>query len=201
MYKRYRRSLSRLPGIVKSVDKIVSRLRTESKLYRRVSAWDDFVCGILSGGFSAGRVCFARPAFKSLLSWIHSLGKQTLHAKCEAHVAGDSQFAAHERDLPVKLAGRHIDVILRAHRDRDARRSCRSFVDRAGFVVDDDVPLTAVVAREVELVGRIQTLRRVFVEATGHRREDFFGGRRCCISHGKSSPPDRSGVSRALSAI
>jgi hypothetical protein len=33
----------------------VSRLRTESKFYRRVSAWNDFYVGILSGGFSAGR--------------------------------------------------------------------------------------------------------------------------------------------------
>src|SRR6202041_55852 len=99
------------------------------------------------------------------------------------------QLAAHERDLAVELAGRHVDVVLRGHRDSNAGRGGRSFIDRARFVIDHDVPLAPVIAREVELVRRIQALRRVFVEATRHRCEDFFGCSRCCISHGNSSPP------------
>jgi len=33
------------------VDKIVSRLRTESEFYRRVSAWDDFYVGFFQADF------------------------------------------------------------------------------------------------------------------------------------------------------
>jgi hypothetical protein len=89
--------------------------------YRRVSAWNGFCRGIIQADFPpAGLV--AAPAGVQFIGVFDSrLGKQTLHSQRETHVTGNSQFAAHERDLAVELAGRHINVVLRSHRNRDAR--------------------------------------------------------------------------------
>src|SRR4029077_4548828 len=103
-------------------------------------------------GYFAGGFCWAGPEFGpgalSLHRWADRLSKQLLHAKREAHVTRNPELAAHECDLPVELAGRHINVVLRAHRNRDTRRRRGTFFHFASLIVDDHVPLAAVISRE-----------------------------------------------------
>src|SRR5271168_3173080 len=171
-------------------------MRTESKNYRRMRTWNGCLCGVLQADLSAGPVVRAR---RQSIHLCISLRKKLLHAKREAHVSRNPELATHERDLPIELAGRHVYVVLRAHRNRDARRGGGAFLHRAGFIVDDHVPFAAVVSSEIELVCRIEALGSLFVETTGHRRKNFFRG--SWISHGKGTPLGGSGVRRFLSAI
>lgn len=50
-----------------------------------------------------------------------SLLEQALHAQSKAHVTRDAQLAGHERHLAVQLAAQHVEVVLRSHRDSNAR--------------------------------------------------------------------------------
>src|SRR5262249_21222524 len=102
--------------------------------------------------------------------------EQGLHLHRETHVPRDLELAAHEGHLPVQLAGGHVDVVLRGHRHGHVRRRRRPLVDLGLAVLDIHVPLTAVIAAQVELDGRVHALGSVRVELLRHLCENILGG-------------------------
>src|SRR5437763_659888 len=81
-----------------------------------------------------------------------------LELERERHIALDLELALHERHLAVQLAGYEIDKVLRHHRDRYAgciELARLHFATRLGEI---DVPIAAAIAREVELIRRVDRL-------------------------------------------
>src|SRR5262249_37008312 len=101
--------------------------------------------------------------------------EEALHLHREPHVARDLQLAAHEGHLPVELPHDHVDVVRRRHRERHVGGRGGALRHVGLPVLDGHVPVTAVVAAQVELDRRVHALRRIGVEIGGHLLEDFLG--------------------------
>ena len=101
----------------------VRRAREFETRKPELCTWNSFVGKLLRSSIDAGPGSRARRLSNLQSGFILdcSLLEQALHAQSKAHVTRDAQLAGHERHLAVQLAAQHVEIVLRSHRDSDAR--------------------------------------------------------------------------------